>query len=253
MGPRLIPNAKYQILNIHCNESPRWLSNLYQKNSRVHLLLAPLRHRLVAWRNLASRDELHQAWGTTAANRRPALLQALATLVPDARDLKILSFGCSTGEELQDLRRYYPTATLLGTDLNRASLREAQTKAVACRAALFASTDEGLRQHGPFNLIVACSVFIRHPEDTLTDDLRAMYPLESFSKGVTRLFDNLVVGGHMLIHNANYRVMDTRLAPCLEVVRHDHVVQSSQVPLFESNGKKSTILRYEDQLFRRTQ
>lgn len=231
--------------------APKWLSNIYQQNTRIHLLLAPLRHRFVALRNFARPTELHQAWGTTAVNRRPKLVQAISEIVPDGDKKKVLSYGCSTGEELVELRQKYHRAQLFGTDLNRTSLRKAKTTLADCAVELFVSTEADLRRYGPYDLIVACSVFIRHPEDTHTDDLSRLYPFRVFEKGILRLFENIKPGGLMCIHNANYRVMDTDLAASLRAIRHPDVAQSPNVPLFASSGRKLSPAPYEDQLFLR--
>lgn len=106
--------------------APKWLSRMYQTNSRVHLALAPIRHGLVALRNLARPGDLHQAWSTTRLSRRPKLMKALSEIVPDEGRAKVLSFGCSTGEEVLDIRQYYRQAKVFGTDLNRKSLKKGE-------------------------------------------------------------------------------------------------------------------------------
>jgi hypothetical protein len=232
-------------------KAPKVLSRLYQSNRRVHLALAPLRHGWVALRNLALPSELHQAWGTTAANRRPKVMQALARIVPDRVGARVLSFGCSTGEEVLDLREHYRQARVFGTDLNRASLRKAEERLKDSGVGLFQSTYDNLQRYGPFDLILACSVFLRHPEDTHADDLSKLYPFEAFEKGVCRLFDNTLPGGFLLIHNTNYRVGDTRLGALLTPVRHPDIVQNPRVPLFNPNGRKLGVTGYDEQLFRR--
>lgn len=232
-------------------KAPKILSRLYQSNRRVHLALAPLRHGWVALRNLALPGELHQAWGTTAINRRPKVMQALAEVVPDRPGLRVLSFGCSTGEEVLDLREHYRHAKVFGTELNRTSLRKAEERLKEADAILFHSTYDNLQRYGPYNLILACSVFLRHPEDTHAEDLSKLYPFEAFERGVCRLFDNTLPGGFLLIHNTNYRVSETRLGAFLTPVHHPDIVQNPRVPLFDPSGRKLPVTGYDEQLFRR--
>jgi hypothetical protein len=224
---------------------------LYQQNNSAHVLIAPIRHKLIALQNFVSPEQLHQAWGTTSANRRPKLWASLREIFPDRTNAKLLSFGCSTGEELLDLAQYYPQATLFGTDINRARLRQAQRLVPRSKSRLFFASAHNLQKYGPFDLIVACSVFIRHPEDTHTDDLSSIYPFSVFEKGIRQLFENVRIGGLLLIYNANYCVMSTSVANRLSVVLHHDILQQAQVPLFGVDGRKLPHSAYAQQLFRR--
>src|SRR5262249_37915409 len=58
----------------------------------------------------------HQAKSTTKLNRYPEIFAAATKAAPSAR--KILSFGCSTGEECVTLANYFPTAQIIGADIN---------------------------------------------------------------------------------------------------------------------------------------
>ncbi|MBE7503801.1 MAG: hypothetical protein HS113_26650 [Verrucomicrobiales bacterium] len=178
-------------------------------------------------------------------------MKALSEIVRDEAGVKVLSFGCSSGEEVLDIRQYYRHATVFGTDLNRKSLKKAQRLLRGTGVQLFVSTDENIQEHGPYTLIMACSVFIRHPEDTHTDDISTLYPFEVFERGICRLFENTIVGGYLLIHNADYRVTDTRVGPRLRPVRHGELVQNPRVPLFARTGRKLGVTGYDEQLFRR--
>jgi SAM-dependent methyltransferase len=230
-------------------KSPRWLSRLYQTNSRVHRLVAPIRHVLVALTNRARLSDLQQPWGTTRFARRPAVFTALKELFPEFETASILSYGCSTGEEVADLLRLYPRASVHGTDLHRRRLKQAKKLILDRRAAFFLSNETELARHGPYDLIVACSVFIRHPEGLHTDNLSKLYPFPVFERGIGRLLRCLRPGGGLLIYNANYRVMDTRWGASLRVVRHPDIAQSPNIPLFSRDGTKAPPSRYDEQLF----
>jgi chemotaxis methyl-accepting protein methylase len=64
--------------------------------------------RAELWTKVAHARELHQSTPFTAEDRYPELMRLAGRLRPDAK--RILSFGCSTGEELVTLRRYFPSA-----------------------------------------------------------------------------------------------------------------------------------------------
>ena len=227
------------------------LSHLYQTNHRVHLWIAPIRHRLVALTNFVRPRAIHQTWGTTSLNRRPALFQALVAMVPDCASLKVLSFGCSTGEEVLDLLVHYRQGRVFGTDAHRGRLAMAQAR-IGEAAILFRSSAANMSQHGPFDLIVACSVFIRHPEDTHTEDLGRIYPFVQFEEGLRMLYGATRPGGHILIHNSNYDVMDTSLKKGLTPVSHPAIFQNAEIPCFDRSGRKLPGVLRGPELFRVT-
>ena len=57
-----------------------------------------------------------QPYRYTLPDRYPWLFQFAARELADRPDLRILSFGCSRGEEVFSLRRYFPTASIKGID-----------------------------------------------------------------------------------------------------------------------------------------
>ena len=93
---------------------PKWMSKIYQNNSTMHLLLAPVRHKLIALRNFTDPKNLHQAWGTTSINRRLWLIETVNELYGDRDDLTILSYGCSTGEEVESISLVFKRAKIYG-------------------------------------------------------------------------------------------------------------------------------------------
>jgi trans-aconitate methyltransferase len=53
------------------------------------------------------------------------------------RKVNILSYGCSTSDEVFSLRRYFPHTTIKGLDINRANI-------AVCRRRLRAAPDAGM-------------------------------------------------------------------------------------------------------------
>ena len=76
------------------------LRNLRRGNyAKMVAALTPGSHQLVDW---------------TAPNRYPEIFAAAAAAAPDAR--RILSFGCSTGEECVSLAEYFPKSEIIGAE-----------------------------------------------------------------------------------------------------------------------------------------
>lgn len=75
------------------------------------------------------------------------------------RDLSILSFGCSTGEELLSMRALFPGARLFGCDVDWQNLLKARAL-LGNDALVFQSSDLAIQEHGPFDIILCNSVLL---------------------------------------------------------------------------------------------
>lgn len=75
------------------------------------------------------------------------------------RDLSILSFGCSTGEELLSMKALFPGARLFGCDVDWHNLLKARAL-LGNDALVFQSSDAAIRAHGPFDIILCNSVLL---------------------------------------------------------------------------------------------
>lgn len=89
---------------------------------------------LLRWRRPAN---LFQPYATTTTNRYPAVFQLARDLLGDGPDMRLLSFGCATGEEVFSLRRYFSQASIHGIDINPRSI-------AVCRKVALSLNDPGL-------------------------------------------------------------------------------------------------------------
>jgi SAM-dependent methyltransferase len=181
------------------------------------------------WTRLVHGDAVHQTSRDTAEERYPELFDLAARLMPNAT--RILSFGCSTGEEIVSLRRRFPEAEIVGAEINRRSRRIASRRFVA---------DSRLRvvafPEGTFDIVFALAVLQREPfkiAEMEVEDLTPFYPFERFDAAVVELAKRLNASGLLCVDNAQYRVEDSsaadRLAPVVEATR-------MQGPLFGPDG-----------------
>jgi hypothetical protein len=83
----------------------------------------------------------------------------LRRYVPTDHDLSVLSFGCSTGEELLTLRTLFPGAHIFGCDVDWHGLQAARAL-VGNRAVIFESRPNTVLGHGPYDVIVCNSVLL---------------------------------------------------------------------------------------------
>lgn len=163
-----------------------------------------------------------------------------------SRPARILSYGCSTGEELISLRALFPTARIVGCDIDAAALARARSAAEGFDIQVIRSSWRRIRQFGPFDVIVGNAVFCRHPESAGIDDLSALYEFDEFDDSVTELVDMLKPGGLLMLSDCNHLVADTTLASELIPVsvlagrplHNTHLPFAGTVDRFLPSGKK---------------
>jgi hypothetical protein len=133
------------------------------------------------WTRVVHRGAVHQTTPHTAEERYPELFDLAASLQPDAK--RLLSFGCSTGEELIASRRRFPLAEIVGAEINprsrviagRRLARDALTSVVAPQVI-----------SGKFDLIFALAVLQREPHKIAEMEVKDLSSHYSFSCSIAR-------------------------------------------------------------------
>lgn len=169
------------------------------------------------WRlKRAKPDNLFQPYGYTKHNRWPRIFAFVRAQLSDSPTPRLLSFGCSTGEEVNTLRHYFPQAEIVGIDINPRSI-------ALCRKKADKSQDPNIRfelasspDNEPENFYdaVFCMSVLRH------GDLGANPPetcdhlicFADFEKTVNALCRCLKPGGYLIIIASNFRFCDTAIA-----------------------------------------
>jgi SAM-dependent methyltransferase len=187
------------------------------------------------WTMIAHRRDLHQTTPWTTADRYPELMRLAANLSPNAG--RILSFGCSTGEELVTLRRYFPLAEIVGAEINPRSRRIAANRTVGDeRVTVLAPSKLG----GTFDIVFALAVLQREPHRIAEMDvaeLSSHYPFDRFDKAVGELVSRLEPGGFLCVINAHYPVEAAAAFGKLEPVADSPLMEP---PLFGRDGRRLT-------------
>jgi len=154
----------------------------------------------------------NQQSNATFCNRHPVIIRNLVKLsaeMREASEVKILSFGCSTGLECLSIKSFLPNTRVFGCDLDEAILIKAK-RLCQDQAMIFKSNFENLQRHGPFQIICAFNVLCRHPiKDGLMSDL---YPFSQFNQTLALLDGCLSIGGWLAIYNAQYDVAASSIA-----------------------------------------
>ena len=187
----------------------RLLRSVESRNSTLLLLRAP--------------KGLYQPYATTSEDRYPELFRQVRERAGDGADLRILSFGCATGEEVFTLRRYFPQAAIVGLDinpLNIAACRRRLRRVKDARLSFAVAASTAGEASASYDVVFALSVF-RHgdlnvsPPPSRCDHL---IRFTDFEQSATDLARTLKPGGLLVIGNPMFRFADTQLAAAFEPI-----------------------------------
>jgi SAM-dependent methyltransferase len=213
--------------------SARKRGSLWVRLLDVARLLTTAERRSLLWTRLVYRADVHQTTPYTCEDRYPELFDLAAALMPDAK--RIWSFGCSTGEELVTLRRRFPGAEIVGSELNPRSRRIAARRTKQDRRISVVRSDA---VQGTFDIVFALAVLQREPHkiaEMEIADLSPYYPFQRFDAAVRELAGALRRGGLLCVANAQYRVEDSSIVAELEPVKDSPELGE---PLFGADGRR---------------
>jgi hypothetical protein len=183
----------------------------------------------------------------TRLDRYPKLFEtvrafyAASNRVPE----RILSFGCSKGDELITLRKCFPQSEILGCDINLEPFRQRPNP---LPFEVFLSTPESLRQHGPFDVVFANSVLCYHPAKGPVPE---KFPFREFASLASDIDAVLREGGLFCLFNASYSFSELPFAANYRPVRNPQMWENGFVPRWHSSGvqvsRKLRFLNYRVQ------
>ena len=189
--------------------------------------------RALLWLLLTRRNDLHQTSADTWPDRYPELFDLVAGLAP--ADARILSFGCSLGDEILSLRQRFSGAEIVGAEINRRSRAVARRRIAGDpRASVVGPQDLS----GTFDIIFALAVFQREPHkisEMEVQDLSRHYPFSRFDEAISDLLRHLRPGGLLCVDASHYRVEDTTDAPHLIPIQQSPAARGE---LFGPNGRR---------------
>ncbi len=168
-------------------------------------------------------ENLFQPFTKTSDDRYPEIFQFARDTIGDTPDHRILSFGCSTGEEVFALRHYFPNATIKGIDINKRSIAaaERQSRQRHLRRIEFecASSAAG-EAEASYHAIFAMAVFRHGGLDLSGKDASCAHLIRfcDFDATVSGLARALRPGGLLFIAASNFRFCDTATAASFETV-----------------------------------
>jgi len=167
---------------------------------------------------------LHQTTVLTWMDRYPAIFAACRDLFADTPGIRILSFGCSSGEEVLTLREYFKDATIVGAEINPRNLVLCRQHKVDDRIAFVRSDPATIMERGPYDLIFCMAVLQRTPHAVEAQQLKSLkeiYPFLKFDRQITELDSFLKPGGVLVVHHTQYFFTDASVAAAYAAVDGD--------------------------------
>lgn len=197
---------------------------------------------------------IYQPFASTSSNRYPEIFSFIREHIGDGPEMRILSFGCSTGEEVFSLRSYFAQAALVGLDINPHNIavcRRRQRKQGDSNMT-FAMTDAMAGEsEAAYDAIFAMAVF-RHgllnsspPPATCEPRLH----FADFERTVAEFARVLRPGGLLVIRNAMFRFCDTETAQNFETALA--LRNEDPDPLYGSDNQLLPDVDYQDAVFRK--
>lgn len=197
-------------------------------------------YRSLLWLKYFKNHGTHQISNFTLRNRYPYLFSACRQLVIERKELKILSYGCSTGEEVFTLRDYFPDAHIVGVDINKTNIKKANQKNCDSNIHFSHKIADTLSKHGPFDIIFALAVFQRtENRNPDTFDSSKFYPFEKFNDKIIELDTHLKAEGIFIIDHADYFFEDSDIYSSYHPLENEEKIIRNR-PRFTKQNQRIT-------------
>lgn len=207
------------------------------------------------WLRLRRPSGVFQWVNKTRANRYPRIFRFVQQQLGADSAARILSFGCSTGEEVFTLRRYFPRATIKGLDINAANIAICRKRLRATSDAHISFETKGSTADEPDAAYDAifCMAVLRHgglkrPEVTRCDHL---IRFEDFAAAVADFHRCLKPGGLLVLRFSNFRLADTPAVAGFETLLRVKTLPPAELPLFGPDNRRLPGVSDPDTVFRK--
>ena len=199
---------------------------------------------------------LFQPYNDTCADRYPEIFARLQHEIEDQPSSRLLSFGCSLGDEVFSLRTYFPEATIVGIDISKGNISECRRRQRehGDRSMYFARAGTVDEQPKGYYDAALCMAVLRHGDlgAIQSESCAHRITYEAFDETVRGLASCLKIGGYLVIEHSNFRFCDSSSATQFELVATHELPAAGQVsPLFGRDNMRLHDQEYREVIFRK--
>jgi hypothetical protein len=212
--------------------------------------------RRSSWLRASRPANLFQPFNDTSEDRYPEVFTWLQGEIEDSENVRLLSFGCSVGDEVFTLRNYFPNAYVVGIDISRGNISECRRRQQrqGDKRMHFVRAASGDREpNGDYDAVLCMAVF-RHGNlgYSRPSSCEGHITFEAFDATVTQLARCLKVGGFLVVEHSNFRFRDSSSASQFDVVGMRHLPEYDRpTPLYGPDNLLLADQEYEEVIFRK--
>jgi SAM-dependent methyltransferase len=214
------------------------------------------RSRALALLRLRHPAGLFQPYDTTSIDRYPRAFRFVRDTIDDGMDHRLLSFGCSTGEEVFSLRRYFPVATIKGIDINPRNIRVCQAERVRRgddpRLSFTLAGSAAGEADAFYDAVFAMAVFRHGDLGDRPERCDHRLHFVNFEHVIGELARSLKPDGLLAIRHANFRFSDTVSAAGFErVFSFPASLEGQSSPVYGPDNCRLPDVMRDDGIFRK--
>jgi SAM-dependent methyltransferase len=210
-------------------------------------------YRSALWLRLTG-VKAFQLSSRTYENRYPTIFSFVQRELRATPRARILSFGCSTGEEVFWLRRYFPDAVIKGIDVNAGSIAACRERAKreGDGEVSFAVADCADDEPAGFHDAIFCMAVLRDGRLSVPGVERCdhLIRFEDFARTVDGFARCLRPGGLLVIRHSNFRLGDTAAGAAFETILRLRDT-TGRCPIFGPDNRLIPGADYPDAVFRK--
>jgi 2-polyprenyl-3-methyl-5-hydroxy-6-metoxy-1,4-benzoquinol methylase len=201
-------------------------------------------------------DNLFQPYNDTYADRYPEIFTFLAGEIPDGPDVRLLSFGCSVGDEVFSLRAAFPTATVRGLDISARNINDSERRRRRSgdeRLSFARANSTGNEPTGAYDAILAMAV-LRHGDlsRSRVSSCEHRITFAAFERTVADFARCLKPGGILVIEHSNFRFADSATSSGFDcVLSLLKPPFDPDNPLFGPDNRRLAVPSYDEVAFRK--
>jgi hypothetical protein len=186
----------------------------------------------------------------TAPDRYPKLFDDCRAHVDDGPSTRLLSFGCSTGEEVESLAARWPHAAIVGVDINPWCVTECRRRFPGGRFTFLHRVDAAFETLQPFDAVF-CLAVLQRPGNWRRPDNEIIqgHTFEQFAREIAVLDARVKVGALLAIDNADFRFADTTTARRYVPLNSPHNRQLRRRPVYGPVNTKIADVYTSDRIF----